>query len=148
MSILASVRTKYIPIAPSTALCFSLIGLGLIMQIVRPSLRWKACLLSLTVLAIGQVGPAMRILPSASYRTATRSMSKGDLIMLFTDGLFEVEDRDGNVFSQQELFATVNRHAGLPPEEFFSRAAHELGIDAVKIPNWANGIVSRWILPG
>jgi hypothetical protein len=40
MSILARVRAKYIPMAPSTALCFSLIGLGLIVHIVRPGLRW------------------------------------------------------------------------------------------------------------
>lgn len=74
----------------------------------------------------GRVGPAMGILPSARYETATRSMAKGDLIMLFTDGLFEVEDREGNVFSQQQLHATINRHAALPPEEFFSRVLEEI----------------------
>jgi hypothetical protein len=52
ISILASVRAKYIPMVPSTALCFSLIGLGLIVHIVRPGLRWLSCLLSLIVLAI------------------------------------------------------------------------------------------------
>ena len=74
----------------------------------------------------GRVGPAMGILPSARYETATRSMAKGDLIMLFTDGLFEVEDREGNVFSQQQLHATINRHVALPPEEFFSRVLEEI----------------------
>src|SRR2546430_5539599 len=38
--LLASVRAKYIPMAPSTALCFSLIGLGLIVPLRRPRLRW------------------------------------------------------------------------------------------------------------
>jgi hypothetical protein len=52
MSILASVRAKYIPMAPSTALYFSLIGLGLIVHIVRPGLRWLSCLLAVIVLAI------------------------------------------------------------------------------------------------
>jgi hypothetical protein len=52
MSILARVRAKYISMVPSTALCFSLIGLGLIVHIVRPGLRWLSCLLSLIVLAI------------------------------------------------------------------------------------------------
>ena len=74
----------------------------------------------------GRVGPAMGIFPSARYETAARSMAKGDLIMLFTDGLFEVEDRNGNVFSEQELHATINRHAALPPEEFFSRVLEEI----------------------
>jgi serine phosphatase RsbU (regulator of sigma subunit) len=71
-------------------------------------------------------GPAMGIFPSASYQTATRSMAQGDLIMLFTDGLFEVEDRDGNVFTQEQLHATINRHAPLPPEEFFMRVLEDV----------------------
>src|SRR6184192_4197395 len=43
--LLASVRAKYIPMAPSTALCFSLIGIGLIVHLRRATLRWlpRAC---------------------------------------------------------------------------------------------------------
>lgn len=52
LSILASVRAKYIPMAPSTALCFSLIGIGLIQQLTRPALRWLAWLLAGIVFAI------------------------------------------------------------------------------------------------
>ena len=63
----------------------------------------------------GRVGPAMGIFPSATYQTATHPMAKGDFIMLFTDGLFEAEDQDGNAFSQQQLHAIVNEHAALPP---------------------------------
>src|ERR1700736_250346 len=40
LPLLASVRAKYIPMAPSSALCFSLLGAGLILQIVQPKLRW------------------------------------------------------------------------------------------------------------
>jgi len=74
----------------------------------------------------GRVGPAMGIFPSATYQTAARSMAKGDLIMLFTDGLFEVEDGDGNQFSQQQLHATINRHAALPPEKFFTHVLEDV----------------------
>jgi len=38
--------------APSTALCFSLIAVGLILQLTRPALRWPACLLAAIVFAI------------------------------------------------------------------------------------------------
>jgi hypothetical protein len=51
-SILVSVRAKYIPMAPSTALCFSLIGVALIQQLMRPASGWLACLLSAMVFAI------------------------------------------------------------------------------------------------
>ena len=38
--LLASVRAKYVPMAPSTAFCFSLIGVGLIAHLLRAALPW------------------------------------------------------------------------------------------------------------
>jgi Stage II sporulation protein E (SpoIIE) len=116
LPLLASVRAKYIPMAPSSALCFSLIDIGIIMQIVRPALRWFTRVLTVLVLAIACVKLVESI----------RSMAKGDLIMLFTNGLFEVEDQCGNVFSQEQLHTTVNRHAALTPEEFFARVLNDI----------------------
>jgi hypothetical protein len=57
LRLLASVRAKYIPMAPSSALCFSLIGIGIIiiMQIVRPALRWITRVVAALVLAIACV---------------------------------------------------------------------------------------------
>src|SRR5205823_13026520 len=50
--LLASVRAKYIPMAPSTALCFSLIGLGLITHLRRATLRWLPRAVASFVLAM------------------------------------------------------------------------------------------------
>jgi phosphoserine phosphatase RsbU/P len=74
----------------------------------------------------GHIGPAMGLLPAARYHTSGRSMTKGDLVTLFKDGLFEVEDASGNIFSQKQLHNAVDRHAGLPPEEFFNRVLDEV----------------------
>src|ERR1051325_1648501 len=52
LSILASVRTKYIPMAPSTALCFSLLGIGIIVQVLRPRRVWLSRVLAILVLMI------------------------------------------------------------------------------------------------
>ena len=71
-------------------------------------------------------GPAMGIFSSAIYNTATRPMTKGDLVMLFTDGLFEVEDATGEFFNEEKLRATVSRHATLAPEEFFNRVLEDI----------------------
>jgi serine phosphatase RsbU (regulator of sigma subunit) len=73
-----------------------------------------------------RTGPAMGIFPEASYATSTRSMAAGDLIMLFTDGLFEVEDAAGNFFSQEQLQAAASRHASVAPQEFFNRVLDEV----------------------
>ena len=74
----------------------------------------------------GKRGPAMGIFPAAHYATSTRPMAKGDLVMLFTDGLFEVEDASGTLFNEEQLQATVNRHARLAPEEFFDRVLDDI----------------------
>jgi serine phosphatase RsbU (regulator of sigma subunit) len=71
-------------------------------------------------------GPIMGIFPSATYATAARSMAKGDLVMLFTDGLYEVEDATGAFFNEEQLRATVSRHAALVPEEFFDRVVGDI----------------------
>ena len=74
----------------------------------------------------GRPGPAMGIFPAASYATSSSSMAKGDRVMLFTDGLFEVEDASGAVFTEEQLHTTVNRYASLPAQEFFDRVINDV----------------------
>ncbi|HEX4665225.1 MAG TPA: SpoIIE family protein phosphatase [Chthoniobacterales bacterium] len=71
-------------------------------------------------------GPLMGIFPSAIYATAARPMAEGDRVMLFTDGLYEVEDATGRFFNEEQLRATVSRHAALVPEEFFERVVSDI----------------------
>ena len=52
LQLLASVRARYIPMAPSTALCFSLLGIGIVLHLQRPGLRWVPRLLAAVVLII------------------------------------------------------------------------------------------------
>jgi len=74
----------------------------------------------------GSRGPAIGIFSSAIYSTMIRSMAKGDIVMLFTDGLFEVEDATGAFFNEEQLRASAIRHAGLVPEEFFDRVLGDI----------------------
>jgi len=46
--------------------------------------------------------------------------------MLFTDGLYEVEDATGAFFNEEQLQATVSRHAALVPEEFFDQVVSDI----------------------
>ena len=71
-------------------------------------------------------GPVMGIFPSVTYATAVRSMVRGDRVMLFTDGLYEVEDATGAFFNEEQLRATVSRHAALMPEEFFDQVVSDI----------------------
>ena len=71
-------------------------------------------------------GPAMGIFPTAIYATSSSSMKKGDRVMLFTDGLFEVEDASGTLFTEEQLHTTVTRYAALPAQEFFDRVINDV----------------------
>jgi serine phosphatase RsbU (regulator of sigma subunit) len=83
--------------------------------------------------ANGRTGPAMGLFADAGYATSQTAMREGDLVLLFTDGLFEVEDSAGDVFTEEKLLATANRHAGLPPHEMISSIVEEIrGISRLK----------------
>jgi sigma-B regulation protein RsbU (phosphoserine phosphatase) len=53
-------------------------------------------------------------------------MKKGDRVMLFTDGLFEVEDASGTLFTEEQLHTTVTRYAALPAQEVFDRVISDV----------------------
>ncbi|MES2921653.1 MAG: SpoIIE family protein phosphatase [Verrucomicrobiota bacterium] len=74
----------------------------------------------------GRRGPAMGLFPTVKYVTSAKPMAVGDLIMLFTDGLFEVEDAAGTLFSEEQLQETVSKHANQAPEEFFKSVLNEV----------------------
>jgi serine phosphatase RsbU (regulator of sigma subunit) len=65
-----------------------------------------------------RVGPALGLLPGASYNTTATSLSPGDRIVLFTDGLIEAEDPDGQQFGMDGLTTSLRRN--------LSRADHLL----------------------
>ena len=50
--LLASVRANYIPMAPSTAFCFTLVGVGLIAYLLKAALRWIPRVVASVVLAV------------------------------------------------------------------------------------------------
>ena len=74
----------------------------------------------------GTIGPALGLFNGASYHTVRCHMSAGDLIMLFTDGLFEVENVDADLFSQEQLLETVQQRCALPPESLFTEVLADI----------------------
>jgi uncharacterized membrane protein YraQ (UPF0718 family) len=50
--LLASVRANYIPMAPSTAFCFTLISVGLIAHLLKAALRWTPRVVASVMLAV------------------------------------------------------------------------------------------------
>ena len=61
----------------------------------------------------GKRGPVLGMFEKAEYGTSRCPLSVQDMVLLFTDGLFEVESQSGELYDQSSLLRAVNRRADL-----------------------------------
>jgi sigma-B regulation protein RsbU (phosphoserine phosphatase) len=57
----------------------------------------------------------------AIYETKREEISAGDFFMLFTDGLFEVENPSGDLFSHERLAEVVKQRCHECPSDLLNR---------------------------
>jgi sigma-B regulation protein RsbU (phosphoserine phosphatase) len=76
--------------------------------------------------ASGKGQPALGLFPGALYQSSEVRLAPKDLIMLFTDGLYEVHNQNGELYSPAELVAGVQRRAQLPPGQLFDELLAEI----------------------
>jgi serine phosphatase RsbU (regulator of sigma subunit) len=80
-----------------------------------------------SISAKGHTGPALGLFEDALYHSGHWPTMPRDFVMLFTDGLFEVEDPDNHeLYSQQRLLEAVRQRAGLPAPELFNGLLEEI----------------------
>lgn len=60
----------------------------------------------------GPQGPVLGIFPAATYPNSYGTASANDLVVLFTDGLFEVETADDEYYGADRLLAAVRKRMG------------------------------------
>jgi serine phosphatase RsbU (regulator of sigma subunit) len=73
-----------------------------------------------------QSAPAMGLFDDIVYRTSASTIHAGDLLLLFTDGVFEVDSPAGEQFSHELLLAAVQRRAHLAPHQLLSELLSEI----------------------
>jgi sigma-B regulation protein RsbU (phosphoserine phosphatase) len=64
-------------------------------------------------------GPALAIAEDFEYQTIEKQVQPGDAVVMYTDGLYEVEGLGGE-FGEERLLAAAGQHAGRPLPELFS----------------------------
>jgi len=64
-------------------------------------------------------GPALGIFEIPTYATVSQTLSPHDLVILYTDGLFEVLDATGQEFGQERMAAAVQARRELPTAQIF-----------------------------
>lgn len=62
-------------------------------------------------------GPALGLFDGAKYETFRCKLSSRDVVLLFTDGLFEVEGSEGRLYDYQQLSRAVGNRTELPAVE-------------------------------
>lgn len=61
-------------------------------------------------------GPAIGIIPDAHFKTTETKLTPGDFLLFFTDGVIEVENKDGNDFGIEGLRQSVRANLDQPTE--------------------------------
>jgi phosphoserine phosphatase RsbU/P len=74
----------------------------------------------------GHPGPPLGVRDQASYPVATTSLARGDMLMLFTDGLFEVVGADHEPFGEEQLRLAVGRRLHLAAGPLFDDLLSEV----------------------
>jgi serine phosphatase RsbU (regulator of sigma subunit) len=64
-------------------------------------------------------GPALGVFEESVYPLCRKALARHDLIVLFTDGIYEVEGAAGKEYGQDRLLAAVRQRANLPVDQLF-----------------------------
>jgi hypothetical protein len=62
-------------------------------------------------------GPVLGLLPNARYREEQVDLCPGDLVVLYSDGVIEAANAEGEEFGEERLRALISAHASCSPEE-------------------------------
>jgi serine phosphatase RsbU (regulator of sigma subunit) len=71
-------------------------------------------------------GPALGLMEEARYQTGRSTLARRDLVMMFTDGIFEVDGADETLFGEERLLGAVRRRIHLPSEQLFEELLEEV----------------------
>lgn len=73
-----------------------------------------------------KIGPALGLFDEITYPSFSCPFEPNDCLVLFTDGLYEVDSPDGNEFGISSLISSLNRLATLPLNELFPAIVNEV----------------------
>jgi sigma-B regulation protein RsbU (phosphoserine phosphatase) len=76
--------------------------------------------------ASGRSQPALGLIEDANYQSSEVILSRGDLVLLFTDGLIEVQGPDNELYTQQQLQAAVQQRTELPAPQLLDALLEEV----------------------
>jgi sigma-B regulation protein RsbU (phosphoserine phosphatase) len=70
-----------------------------------------------TIDSVTENGLMLGLFPAASYTSTHRTLSKGSRLLLYTDGLLEASDPNGQFFGEEQVRETLRDAKALSPED-------------------------------
>jgi sigma-B regulation protein RsbU (phosphoserine phosphatase) len=77
--------------------------------------------------ASGKSQPALGLFENPPYQTTEINLAPGDLVMLFTDGLYEVQGPEEELYSQERLIMDVKTRLQKPAAQLFDELLAAIG---------------------
>ena len=77
--------------------------------------------------ASGKSQPALGLFEDPPYQTTEINLAPGDLMMLFTDGLYEVQGPNEELYSQERLIMDVKDRLQRPAAQLFDELLAAIG---------------------
>jgi sigma-B regulation protein RsbU (phosphoserine phosphatase) len=71
-------------------------------------------------------GMVLGLFPAQPYEQRSVSLQRGDRILIFSDGVTEASDPEGEMFGEERLLEAVDRHARLPAEDLPERVLDDV----------------------
>lgn len=90
----------------------------------HPPLLWNA--ISKTHRWLKPTGPAIGLVPEATYKSESLRFAEGDMLVMYTDGLVEARNGDKTEFGQEGLFKYTSDNFSQPPEAFVNGLLSEI----------------------
>ncbi len=84
----------------------------------------------------GKKGAALGLFRDSKYPTFSRPMYKEDLLVFYTDGLIEEENKDGDIFSRERLGETLANLRSFRPRNCWPKSSRKF-----------MGLPAAWIFP-
>jgi serine phosphatase RsbU (regulator of sigma subunit) len=78
------------------------------------------------IMGADSTGPAVGIIPNAKFKTTEAKLAPGDCLLFYTDGIIEVEARDGNQFGIEGLQQTVRAHLNEPTDSLLDAVVSDV----------------------
>lgn len=83
---------------------------------------------------LASTGPPVGLLPEANYEASSVTLEAGDTLVLYTDGITEAENRDGEEYGTDRLEALCREHKDLPARDLAETIEEHLSTFAAGNP--------------